>query len=87
MFCSYFSLIWAYMPCIFLKIKKEEVKTCYFASSVQVGLYLWKPETKEEKAKEWWIMKSWNSTFEIIKNEDILAEFWCKQKEWSKMKF
>ena len=41
------------MPCFFLKIEKEEEcqNLLFLASSVKVGLYLWKPETKEEKLR------------------------------------
>ena len=41
------------MPCFFLKIEKEEEcqNLLFLASSVKVGLYLWKPETKEERLK------------------------------------
>ena len=41
------------MPCFFLRIEKEEEcqNLLFLASSVKVGLYLWKPETKEEKLK------------------------------------
>ena len=41
------------MPCFFLRIKKEEEcqNLLFLASSVKVGLYLWKPGTKKEKLK------------------------------------
>ena len=41
------------MPCFFLKIEKEEEcqNLLFLASSVKVGLYLWKPGTKEERLK------------------------------------
>ena len=52
-FSSYFSIIWLNMPCFFLKIEKEEESQnmLFLASSVKVGLYLWKLGTKEEKLK------------------------------------
>ena len=41
------------MPCFFLRIEKEEKcqNLLFLASSVKVGLYLWKLGTKEEKLK------------------------------------
>ena len=41
------------MLCFFLRSEKEEEcqNLLFFASSVQVGLYLWKLETKDEKLR------------------------------------
>ena len=41
------------MPCFFLMIEKEEEcqNLLFLASSVKVGLYLWKLGTKEEKMR------------------------------------
>ena len=41
------------MPCFFFKIGKEEEcqNLLFLASSVKVGLYLWKPGTKEENLR------------------------------------
>ena len=41
------------MPCFFLRIEKEEEcqNLLFLASSIKVGLHLWKSGTKEEKLK------------------------------------
>ena len=58
----------------------------FLASSIQVELWKRKPRTKEEKAWEWWRMKSWSSSSEIMGTNEDLAGFWWRKEEESKKK-
>ena len=82
-FLVFFALFELNIPCFFLKNEKEEEcqNLLFLASSVKVGLYLWKPGTKEEKLRNDF-MKLYLQNHEKIRTSWLnLVKTWRKKQE------